>query len=85
MYVLRAAPEGNSEATPCQTEESPVLPDSFIQIYILVLVGFYIGPPKMHRRFHIGLPKCIDRIGRPKVSLNLLPQKIPHTGNSVDP
>ena len=47
----RAEPEGNPKAQPCQPEENPVLPDSFTQIYILFLIGFCIGPPKMHRRF----------------------------------
>ena len=54
-------------------------------IYILFIIGFRIGPPKMHRRFLIRLPKirrrfCISppkmhrrfRIGPHQVSLNLL-------------
>ena len=53
----RAKPEGNPEEQPCQPEENPVLPDSFTQIYILFLIVFRIGPPKMHRRFRICLPK----------------------------
>ena len=70
---------------PCQPEENPVLPDSFTQIYILFLIGFRIGPPKMHRRFCIGLPKIHRRfrigpskihrrfhIGPPQDTLNLL-------------
>ncbi len=81
----RAKPEGNPEEQPCQPEENPVLPDSFTQIYILFLIGFRIGPPKMHRRFRIGLPKIHRRfrigppkihrrfrIGPPQVTLNLL-------------
>ena len=52
------------------------------------LIGFRIGPPKMHRRFRISLPKMHRRfrigppkmhrrfrIGPPEVSLNLLPQE----------
>ena len=39
--------KGNPEEQPCQPEESPILPDSFTHIYILFLVGFSIGPPKM--------------------------------------
>ena len=53
----RAKPEGNPKEQPCQPKENPILPDSFTQIYILFLIGFHIGPPKMHRRFRIGLPK----------------------------
>ena len=40
--------QGCSEEQPCQPEENPILPDSFTQIYILFLIGFRIGPPKMH-------------------------------------
>ena len=56
-------PVGNPEEQPGQPEENPVLPDSFTQIYILFLIGFHIGPPKMH----IGLPKILRwfRIGPP--------------------
>ena len=67
---------------------NPVLPDSFTQIYILFLIGFRIGSPKMHRRFRIGLPKMHRRfrigppkihrrfrIGPPEVTLNLLLQE----------
>ena len=59
---------------PCQPKENPVLPDSFTQIYILFLIGFRIGPPKMHRRFRIGLPKIHRRfrIGPPESVLDLL-------------
>ena len=66
--------KGFPEEQPCQPEENPVLPDSFTQIYILFLIGFRIGPPKMHRRFRIGLPKIHRRfrIGPPQVTLNLL-------------
>ena len=53
----RVSHEGNPEEQPCQPKENPVLPDSFTQIYIIFLIGFRIGPPKMHRRFRIGLPK----------------------------
>ena len=76
---------GPKTTVPCQPEENPVLPDSFTQIYILFLIGFRIGPPKMHRRFRIGLPKIHRRfrigprkihrrfrIGPPQVTLNLL-------------
>ena len=42
---------GIPEEQPCQPEENPVLPDSFTQIYILFLIGFHIGPPKIHRQF----------------------------------
>ena len=52
----RAKPKGNPEEQPCQAEENPVLPESFTQIYILFLIGFRIGPPKIHRPFRIGLP-----------------------------
>ena len=81
----RAKHEGNPEEQPCQPEEKPVLPDSFTQIYILFIIGFRIGPPKMHRRFRIGLSKILRRfhigppkihrrfrIGPPQVTLNLL-------------
>ena len=66
-------PEGGARGNPqdqlCQPAENPVLPDSFTQIYILLLIGFRIGPHKMHRRFCIGLPKILRRfgIGRPKI------------------
>ena len=83
--ILRAKPEGNAEEQLCQPKENPFVPDSFTQIYILFLIGFRIGPPKIHRRFRIGLPKiqrrfCIGppkirrrfRIGPPQVTLNLL-------------
>ena len=55
---------------------------------IKFLIGFRIGPPKIHIRFSIGLPKmqklfCIGppkmhsqfRIGPPQVSLNLIPKE----------
>ena len=83
--ISRANPEGNPEEQPGQPEENPVLPDSFTQIYILFLIGFRIGPPKMPRRFRIGPPKMQSRfpiglpkihrrfrIGPPQVTLNLL-------------
>ena len=57
----RANLEGNPEEQPCQPEENSALPDSFTQIYILFLIGFRIGPPKMHERFRIGLPKMHRR------------------------
>ena len=65
----RAKPKGNPEEQPCQPKENPVLPDSFTQIYILFLIGFRIGPPKIHRRFRIGLSKIHRRfrIGPPKI------------------
>ena len=57
----------------------------FTHIYILFLIGFRIGPSKMHRHFRIGLPKIHIlfrigppkthkrfRIGPPQVTLNLL-------------
>ena len=81
----RAKPEGNPEEQPCQSEENLVLPNSFTHIYTLFLIGFRIGPPKMHNWFRIGLPKihrtfCISppkihrrfRIGPPQVTFNLL-------------
>ena len=49
--------QGNPKEQPCQPEDNPVLPDSVIQIYILFLICFRIGPPKMQRRFCIGLSK----------------------------
>ena len=66
--------KGNPEEQACQPEENPVLPDSFTQIYILFLIGFRIGPPKMHKRFRIGLPKMHIRfrIGPPESILALL-------------
>ena len=45
----------------CQPKENPVLSDSFTQIYILFLIGFRIGLPKMQRRVHISLPKIHKR------------------------
>ena len=36
----RVKPEGNPEEQPCQSEENPILPDSFTQIYILIPIGF---------------------------------------------
>ena len=70
----RAKPKENPEDQLCQPEENPVLADSFTQIYILFLIGFRIGPPKMHRRFRIGLPKMHIRfgIGPPESVLALL-------------
>ena len=81
----RAKPEGNPEEQRCQPKENPVDPNSFTQIYILFLIGFRIGPSKMHRQFRIGLPKIHRqfrigppkihrrfRIGPPQVYLNLL-------------
>ena len=53
----RAKPEGNPEEQPCRPEENPVLPHPFTQIYIIFLIGFHIGTPKMNRLFRIGLPK----------------------------
>ena len=64
---LRAEPEENPEEQSYQPEENSVLPESFTQIYILLLIGFLTGPPKMHGRFRIGSPysvlallKCMD-------------------------
>ena len=70
--LLRGISRGREQ--PCQPEENPVLPDSFTQIYILFLIGFRIGPPKIHRGFRIVLPKLHRqfRIGPPQVTLNLL-------------
>ena len=51
--LLRGISRGQSLM---ETEGNPVLPDSFTQIYILFLIDFRIGPPKMHRRFRNGLP-----------------------------
>ena len=65
---LRAEPKGNPEEQPCQSKENPIFPHSFTQIYIILLIGFCIGPPKMHRWFRIG-PSKIHRlfcIGPPK-------------------
>ena len=42
---------------PCQPKESPVPPNYFTQIYILFLIGFHMGPTKIHGWFCIGLPK----------------------------
>ena len=69
MDFPQAKPEGNPKEQPCQPEENPFLPDSFTQIYILLPIGFRIGPPKIHRRFRIGLPKILRRfcIGPPKI------------------
>ena len=39
---------GNPLEQPCQPSKNPVVPDSFTQIYILFLISFRIGPPKMH-------------------------------------
>ena len=38
---LRAKPKENLEGQPCQPKENPVLPDSFIQIYIIFVLGFF--------------------------------------------
>ena len=86
--LLRAKPKENPEEQPYQPEANPVLSNSFTQIYILFLIGFRIGPPKMHGQFRIGLPKILRRfrigpskihgwfrIGPPQVSLNLLLQE----------
>ena len=67
---------GNAEEQPYQPMENNVLPDSFTKIYIIFLIGFRIGPPKMHIRFRIGRPRLHRRfrIGRPEsvlASLNL--------------
>ena len=44
-------------------------PTRFTQIYILLIIGFSIGPPKMHRQFLIGLPKIhgLFCFGPPKI------------------
>ena len=72
-------PEGNPEEPPCQPMENLALSDSFTQIYILFLIGFRIGPTKMHRRFRIGLPKINRRfhIGPTKMHISryILPCK----------
>ena len=52
-----ALPSGNPSEQPCQPSENPVIPYSFTHIYILFLIGFSIGPSKMHGQFRIGLPK----------------------------
>ena len=54
--------EGNPKEQPCQSEENPVLPESFILIYILFLIGFRNGPATMHRRFRTG-PTKMHRLG----------------------
>ena len=55
----------------CQkTKENPILPDSFTHIFILFLMVFPIGPPKMHKHFCIGLPKT--HIGTTESVLALL-------------
>ena len=46
----RAKPKGNPE-------ENAILPDYITQIYILFLIGFRIGPPKIHRRFVLAFLK----------------------------
>ena len=76
---------GKSRGAALPAKENPVLPNSFIQIYILFIIHFRIGPPKMHRQLHIVLPKIHRpfrigppkmhrrfRIGPPQVTLNLL-------------
>ena len=65
--------------------ENPVLPNSFTQIYILFLIGFHIAPPKMHRRFGIGLPKIHRRfrICPPQVTLNLFLPEFQSRWNQV--
>ena len=68
-------------------------PREISQIYLLFLIGFCIGPPKLHRRFRIRLPKMHRhfRIGPPKmhrrfrvgplqVSLNLFPPELHRRG-----
>ena len=57
----RAEPEVNPEEQPCKPKKKTVLPYFFTEIYIQFLIGFRIGPPKMHRRFCIGLPKIHRR------------------------
>ena len=70
----RVKPQGNPKKQPCQPEANPVLPNSFTQIHFLFLIGFRIGPSKMHRQFCIGLPKMHRRfrIGLPKNALTVL-------------
>ena len=78
--------QGKSRGAALPAQGKPVLSDYFTQIYIQFLIGFRIGPPKIHKRIRIGLPKIHRRfrIGPPKmhrqfrigplqVSLNLLP------------
>ena len=79
--------------SPASQRKNLVLLDPFTQIYIQFLIGFCIGPPKMHRRFRIGLPKIHRRfrigppkmhrrfrIGPPQVSFNLLPPELHRRG-----
>ena len=47
--------------SPASQRKNLVLPDPFTQIYIQFLIGFRIGPPKMHRLFRIGRPKTYRR------------------------
>ena len=65
----RANPKGNPKEQFFQHEENPVLTDSFTQIYIIFPIGFCIGPPNLHKRFRIGLPKILRQfcIGPPKI------------------
>ena len=63
--LLRGISRGRSpREIPRSSPASPRKTLSFLtlfsQIYILFLIGFRMGPPKMHRRFRIGLPKCTD-------------------------
>ena len=90
---LKPEPDGSIEEQLCQPKANPVLPDSFTQIKIIFVIGFRIGPPKMHRRsrirlhkihrrFRIGPPKRHKqfRIGPPQDSLNLLPPELYRQG-----
>ena len=74
---------------PWQPKESPILPNFFTQIYILVLMGFCIGSLRMHKRFRIGLPKMHIqfRFHPPKMQRKFAfpqssPTKVLLTGNS---
>ena len=89
----RPKPDGNPDKQPCQPEENPVLPYSFTQTLILFLIGFCIGPPKMHGRLRIDLPKIHRRlrIGPPKIRRRFRidpqssPVRIPQSVNSGVP
>ena len=65
--------QGCSEGFPEGKALPVVLPDSFT-FYLLFPIGFFIGPPKIHRRFYIDPPQ---------VTLNLLPPEFLSRGMKV--
>ena len=56
---FKGEPEGKPKEQPRQPEENPVLSDSFTHVYILFLIGFRIGPPKMPGLFLIDKYKTV--------------------------